>query len=252
MKIAFNTANLVARVSDYKFQLSNWGAQADKTVEQTDEMAFRDICREIKAAGYNAVELWEAHIDPSVMNQERANLWKQILQENDLQVIAYAGGIRPESIEVCKRLGIPQICGGLKVPLAEATKLCRNSGIAFNYENHPEKSVEEILSKIDGGNDVVGVALDTGWLGTQGVDAPGAVRELGDVIRHVHIKDVKAVGAHETCILGQGVVDIAGVVTALREIGYNGWYSWEDEPEDRNPFDSARANREYIEKLLSA
>jgi L-ribulose-5-phosphate 3-epimerase len=252
MKIAFNTANLVARVSGYEFKLSNWGAQAQKTVEMTDEMAFHDICREIKAAGYNAVELWEAHIDPSVMNAERARLWKEILDENGLQAIAYAGGVRPESIEVCKLLGIGIIAGGLRVSLEEATHLCRESGIFFNYENHPEKSVDEILNKIGGGNDVIGVAVDTGWLGTQGVDSPSAIRALGKAVRHVHLKDVKAAGGHETCVLGTGVVDIAGTVQALREIGYDGWYSWEDEPEDRNPFDSAIANREYIESLLKS
>jgi hypothetical protein len=28
------------------------------------------------------------------------------------------------------------------------------------------------------------------------------------------------------------------------------WYSWEDEPEDRNPFDSAVRNRQWIEARL--
>ena len=32
---------------------------------------------------------------------------------------------------------------------------------------------------------------------------------------------------------------------------YAGWYSWEDEPENRNPFDSAVRNREWIEKRLA-
>jgi len=135
--------------------------------------------------------------------------------------------------------------------LQETEQLARASGVRFCFENHPEKSVEEILAKIGGGSDVVGVAVDTGWLGTQGVDAPAAIRVLGDKVRHVHLKDVKAAGAHETCVLGSGVVDIPEVVAALRDIGYDGWYSWEDEPEDRNPFDSAIANREYIEKLLA-
>ena len=38
----------------------------------------------------------------------------------------------------------------------------------------------------------------------------------------------------------------------LKELGYAGWYSWEDEPEDRNPFDSAVRNRRWIEKQLAA
>jgi sugar phosphate isomerase/epimerase len=45
-------------------------------------------------------------------------------------------------------------------------------------------------------------------------------------------------------------VNVAGCLTALRDIGYTGWYSWEDEPEDRNPFDSAVRNRQWIEAQL--
>ena len=63
-------------------------------------------------------------------------------------------------------------------------------------------------------------------------------------------KDVKAAGKHETCLLGDGVVNVAGCLQALREIGYAGWYSWEDEPEDRNPFDSAVRNRRWIAEHL--
>jgi hypothetical protein len=44
---------------------------------------------------------------------------------------------------------------------------------------------------------------------------------------------------------------VAGCIAALREAKYAGCYSWEDEPEDRNPFDSAVRNREWIEKRLA-
>ncbi len=45
---------------------------------------------------------------------------------------------------------------------------------------------------------------------------------------------------------------MAGCLVTLREVKYAGWYSWEDEPEDRNPMDSAVRNREWIERRLSA
>jgi hypothetical protein len=41
-------------------------------------------------------------------------------------------------------------------------------------------------------------------------------------------------------------------MSALRAISYKGAYSWEDEPEDRNPFDSARQNLQWIEQHLAA
>jgi sugar phosphate isomerase/epimerase len=128
----------------------------------------------------------------------------------------------------------------------------RESGILYNYENHPETSVEAIRHQIEGGADGLAIALDTGWLGTQGINAPAAVRQLGRLIRHVHLKDVAARGAHDTVKLGTGIVDIPAVVRELRAIGYSGVLSWEDEPENRNPWDIAAEMRQYIHDLWHA
>lgn len=250
-RVAFNTANLVARYTNYRFELKHWGEQHQLTVARTDEKAWAAICAEIAAAGFQAVEVWEAHAAPESLNRAKATTWKRILDDHGLQPIGYAGGLRRETADICQWLGIPRVNGGLGgLKPDAATALCRASGIQFNLENHPEKSVAEILAPIAGGNDCLGVCVDTGWLGTQGVDAPAAIRQLGPLVRHTHIKDVKAAGAHETCLLGEGVVKVAAVIEALREIRYPGWYAWEDEPEDRNPFDSARRNREWIEARL--
>ena len=252
MKIAFNTANLVARVSGYHFELKHWGEQHARTVRETDEAAWQAICRDIAGAGYRAVEIWEAHAAPESLNEERAAVWKRIMTEAGLEPIGYAGHLRPQTAQVCQWLGIPGINGGIGgLSPDDATALCRASGIRFNFENHPEKSPEAIREKINGGNEWLGVCIDTGWLGTQAVPAPDAIRTLGPLVRHVHIKDVRAAGSHETCLLGSGVVDVAGCIQTLQEIGYNGWYSWEDEPEDRNPLDSAAQNRQWIEERLA-
>lgn len=254
-RIAFNTANLVARETNWKFKLGEWGKQDTLTRERTDEAAWAEICGRIAAAGYKAVEIWAAHVDPARMTPARTAAFLRILREHGLQPIGLAGTLTAETAAVCKALGIPACNGGLwGTSLDAASGEVARTGIAFNYENHPEKSVAEIREKIGGGapgSAGIGVALDTGWLGTQGVDAPKAVRELGPLIKHVHLKDVKHAGGHETCPLGEGVVDIPGVIRTLREIGYAGWYSWEDEPEDRNPFDIAADMRRYIEKHLA-
>ncbi len=252
LPVAFNTANLVARVTGYRFKLAEWGEQHRKTVAATDEKAWVSICRDIAAAGFHAVEVWEAHAAPEVMHAERATTWKKILGDHGLTPIGYGGRLTAETLEVCQWLEIPCINGGIGALAPQAaTELCSRAGIRLNHENHPEKSVAEILAKIGGGNEWLGVCVDTGWLGTQGVAAPEAVRALGALVRHTHIKDVKAAGAHDTCLLGEGAVDVAGVMRALREIGYAGWYSWEDEPEDRDPFDSAVRNRRWIEERLA-
>jgi len=251
--VAFNTANLVARYTDYHFELRRWGEQHQLTIARTDEAAWASICRDIAAAGFQAVEIWEAHAAPESLDRQKAVVWKRILDDHGLQPIAYAGGLRPETLEICQWLGIPHIDGSPRGLMPEtATALCCAAGVRFNIENHPEKTVAEILAPIGGGNEWLGVCVDTGWLGTQGVDAPATIRELGAFVRHTHIKDVRAVGTHETCLLGEGVVDVVGSIRALKEIGYLGVYSWEDEPEDRNPFDSAVRNRRWIEAQLRA
>ena len=250
--VAFNTANLVARVTGYRFELSHWMDQHNKTIAATDEAAWRAICKEIAAAGFKTVEVWEAHAAPESLDETKARLWKRILDDHGLTPVAYAGGLRPETLRLCQWLGIPHIDGGLRDNTPEkATALCREHGVRFNIENHPEKSAPEILAKIGGGNEWLGVCIDTGWLGTQGVDGKAVIKACGPFVRHTHLKDVKAAGKHETCLLGEGSADVAGCMAALRDVKYAGWYSWEDEPEDRNPFDSAVRNRQWIEKRLA-
>jgi sugar phosphate isomerase/epimerase len=251
--VVFNTANLVARVSGYRYELSHWMDQHNRTIAATDEVAWRAICSEIAAAGFKAVEVWEAHAAPESLDEAKAQLWKRILDGHGLTPVAYAGGLRPETLRICQWLGIPHVDGGLRDnSLAKATSLCREHGVRFNIENHPEKSAGELLAKIGGGNEWLGVCIDMGWLGTQGVSGPAVIEACVPFVRHTHVKDVKAAGKHETCLLGEGTADVAGCLAALREVKYAGWYSWEDEPEDRNPFDSAVRNREWIEKRLRA
>jgi L-ribulose-5-phosphate 3-epimerase len=251
-RVAFNTANLVARVTGYRYELSHWMDQHNKTIAATDEAAWRAICKEIAAAGWKAVEVWEAHAAPESLDEAKTRLWKRILDENGLTPVAYAGGLRRETLRICQGLGIAHVDGGLRDNTPEqATALCREHSVRFNIENHPEKSAPEILAKIGGGNDWLGVCIDMGWLGTQGVSGPAVIEACAPFVRHTHVKDVKAAGKHETCLLGEGSADVAGCMAALREAKYAGWYSWEDEPEDRNPFDSAVRNREWIEKRLS-
>lgn len=251
-RVAFNTANLVARFTGYRFELKNWGEQVRTTIAHTDEKAWAKICSEIADAGFRDVEIWVAHVDPSVMTDQRAKAFRRILDDHGLEPIGLAAQLSDDTARVCQQLGIPACNGGIwSGGLADIQRVAKTTGIAFNYENHPEKSVDEILKKIGGGSPEVGVAVDTGWLATQGLDSAATIRALGkNLVRHVHIKDVKRAGAHETCPLGEGVANIPEALKALKAIGYTGTYAWEDEPEDRNPMEIARAMREYIEQRV--
>jgi inosose dehydratase len=100
--------------------------------------------------------------------------------------------------------------------------------------------VDEVLARSD-----VRWCLDTGHLAIGGVDPVLFAADHADRVGLVHLKDVDlslapAVLAHEVTLLdatraglfralGQGDVDVAGVVEALEARGYAGWYVLEQD-----------------------
>ena len=91
----------------------------------------------------------------------------------------------------------------------------------------------------------VGLCLDTGHAYLGGADPVAIARSAPDRVLHVHLKDVDPAKAErvrsgevpfrEAVInglfvpLGEGAVDIAGVVNALEDAGYQGWYVLEQD-----------------------
>jgi sugar phosphate isomerase/epimerase len=130
--------------------------------------------------------------------------------------------------------------------------ILETSGVRLAIENHAEKTPGDILEQIgDDGHGLIGTAVDSGWWGTQGFDAADAIRELGANILHVHFKDVLAVGAHDTCALGDGIVPIRAVVQALSEIGFSGPISIEHEPEHSDPAPAVAISKERLSGWLA-
>ena len=98
-------------------------------------------------------------------------------------------------------------------------------------------ALTEALALSGGG---AGLCLDVGHYTVGGGDPVDAIRRHGPLIRHVHAKDVDPavlarVRAGEVSgmwpmireriftELGNGVLDLPGVVAALDDIGYDGW-----------------------------
>lgn len=99
----------------------------------------------------------------------------------------------------------------------------------------------------------VGLCLDTGHLAYSGVTPESALAVYADRVAHVHLKDVRrevlrrvhvesldfwsALRADIFCPLGEGVVDLKAVIAELREIGYDGYATIE---QDRRPGGAGR------------
>ncbi len=80
-----------------------------------------------------------------------------------------------------------------------------------------------------------GVMGDLFHMNIEEASLPGALREAGSLLRHVHIADSNRSAP------GQGHTDFAPVVEALIEIGYRGYLAMEILPASANPLDVIKA-----------
>ncbi|MCJ8009929.1 sugar phosphate isomerase/epimerase family protein [Lederbergia wuyishanensis] len=255
MNWALMTANYVAEESGYAIshgwlQGGDWGKCHNVTVENYQGIKFADkferLIYKIKQMGYNNIELWSAHLDPSIANIKMIDEALKILEKNDVNIISYyaVGFDRSDytendirrNFDVAKELGVSMITQTIinqNAPIVH--KLAEEYSMKIGWENHPEKNSAEIIHNIKSYSPIIRSALDTGWLGTYNCDAAQVIRELKDSILHVHLKDVKAVGGHDSCALGDGIVDIKGVLEALKDINYQGKITVEHEPHNFDP-----------------
>ncbi|HSK26726.1 MAG TPA: sugar phosphate isomerase/epimerase [Jiangellales bacterium] len=105
------------------------------------------------------------------------------------------------------------------------------------------ESAAEVGRVLDGSS--VPLTLDTGHLLVGGTDPAELARDATDRVAHAHLKDVDAgwaarVRAGEVTYteavrrgmyrpLGEGDVDVAGIVGTLEDAGYQGWYVLEQD-----------------------
>ena len=129
---------------------------------------------------------------------------------------------------------------------------------------------DDVSRVLDGSQ--VPLCLDTGHLLIGGTEPAGLAARAAGRIGHVHLKDVTArlaakvtrgelsytdaVRAGLYRPLGQGDVDVAGVVAALGQAGYAGWYVLEQDtiltgaPAGEGPVAEVRQSLEYLRALL--
>lgn len=275
--LAICTANYVARESGYVLHPFDWGTaeRATRDSFHADEATFAAKFEELvglcRGLDFDAIDLWFAQLDPWWTTPPMVATAAEILQRHGVRVVSYSAGIgganatrsiAEASLRVAQMLGAPRF-GTTLHPSNEAlaVELAREYEVRYGIENHPERSAQELKERLeaipdnleDGTPGWVGATIDTGWWATQGVDPAEAVRVLRDHILHVHLKDVRHAGMpHETCPLGDGIVDVPAVLRALKEIGYDGYLAVEHEPEDHDPTDEVRLSVERLRGWLAA
>jgi len=155
----------------------------------------------------------------------------------------------------------PQIDAVVKM-LKESVKIAADAGIVLAIENHIDYTSEEIhqiLQRV--GSDRLKVNFDTGNTLRMMEDPVKAARRLGPYTVATHTKDLDAcrhVPPEEwyffsSVPVGTGLIDIPGVVRALKECGYTGVLAVEsDHHKDNQDEDKlVAASVAYLKKLVA-
>lgn len=125
----------------------------------------------------------------------------------------------------------------------------RNAGLDIVVEvvNHYETDIfytsKSLVDYLDA-NDFTNLKahLDTYHMNLEETDFPAAIRYAGDRLGYVHFAD------NSRSYPGSGVIDFDGILGAMKEIGYNGYYSVECLPGD-NAEETARRALEHLKKV---
>lgn len=155
-------------------------------------------------------------------------------------------------------------------------EICGEHGLQQVLHPHVQTLVEtsddvnRVLDTCD-----VNWCLDTGHMAIGGIDPVQFAKESMERVGHVHLKDVRLdmvapVLRRETSLmaatqaglftpLGQGDVDIKGVVEALEAAGYRGWYVIEQDtaitdglpPEGEGPITQVRTSMQYLSEVVA-
>jgi sugar phosphate isomerase/epimerase len=253
------SANEVARETGWA--MHGWGHGDRLTNEafaplETYGERLDALLRRVRGLGFEAVDLWGAHLSPDWATEEHVALARRALAAHGLTCTTYATWIQAQNVEraceLARALGTTLIGGGFSGEAGELAPVLREHGVTLAIENHPERTPADVLAKIEAGGGTMAATVDTGWWATQGYDPVRAIEELGPHVAHVHLKDVFREGEpHETCRWGEGVVDIEACVRALQRQGYAGALAVEHEPEDHDPNDEIRSMREQLEGWLA-
>lgn len=258
MKLSCVTASYVADLLGYPGDV-DWGL-ASRTIEHAPLLqTLGGILDRVAPARLGGLEIWYPHASPNNLTPVLATEVRKQLIARGMVCCACAGSVGdPEqdpygceaSFQTARLLGAPLIAGHLHAGTARRLgEMAAHWGVRVAYENGSERDVAEILSAIEGGNEWIGVNIDTGNLASRGGDPVQAIRVLGKKVLHVHLKDVPAMHSHQCVAIGAGIVDVEGVFRELQACGYSGWLSIEIETGDHDPTAEILASAETIRRL---
>jgi sugar phosphate isomerase/epimerase len=236
-----------------------------------------ETLRAIEAIGYSEVECTAEHLDDIWPSLKQTSLKAVSVHLNE-QIFIHQPEKLPAALDDAKKHGFeyvvcpwiePRDRGGVEMirklgqTLNHAGELANKAGMHLCYHNHafeyqptPDGRLLDVLLKTTDPT-LVSLELDVMWAQVAGVDPVSVLKQYGDRIPLVHLKNVATGTAqrfneeipsaafHD---LSNGAVDIPAVLRAAKQAGVKHYFVEQDEtPGD--PLDSLRKSFQYLESL---
>lgn len=244
-------------------------------------MTFADMAQafsDIAAAGYKGVEIFDGNL---LEYADRKDELKALLQRTGLDLLAvYSGAnlifpdVAAEEFEKIRRVadlaaefgtthlvvggGAKRLAGaepGDRAATGAGLETCREiaegAGLRAHYHPHlttlaeaPDE-IAEIFAHTG-----IDFCPDSAHLAAGGCDVPALIRQWADRISYVHLKGLQSDPFGFTP-LGQGDLDMTGIVAALSETGFDGWITteldaWPD------PAEGAKQSHQWLTAAMAA
>jgi sugar phosphate isomerase/epimerase len=236
-----------------------------------------ETLRAIEQIGYREVECTADHLDDIWPMLKETSLKPVSVHVNE-QFFIHQPEKLPPALEDARKHGFeyvvcpwidPRDRGGVEMirklgqTLNHAGELCNKAGMRLCYHNHafeyqptPDGRLLDVLMKTTDPK-LVSLELDVMWAHVGGADPVAVLKQYGDRIPLVHLKNVAP--SVETRFneniprdafhdLSDGAVDIPGVLRAAKQAGVKHYFVEQDEtPGD--PIESLRKSFQYLESL---
>ena len=148
-------------------------------------------------------------------------------------------------------IGIPQ---PELLPLIEEKVKETNIAVAIHNHGPGDKlypTPESIYERIKDLDKRIGLCIDVGHTERYGVDVIESLKKYGHRLLDLHIKDeTEKSEKGQTCVCGEGVLDLPGYIETLKEIGYDRVVAFEYEADADNPIPGLTKSVEHIRELI--
>lgn len=136
----------------------------------------------------------------------------------------------------------------------KAGEKCRQKGIQFCYHNHAfefdtfdgEYGLDILYKETD--PELVQAEVDTYWVYHAGVNPVDYVKKYAGRCPLIHLKDMEAGENKDFAEVGEGIINIAGIIAASKEAGAK-WLVVEQDKCKRPALESVKISFENLKKM---